>query len=58
MIMALKLTKIAPKKALNKAFLKLRPLRSETTALEAAIDKMVYELFGLTEDEIKVVEGG
>ena len=29
MIMALRLTKIAPKKALNKAFLKLRPLRSE-----------------------------
>jgi hypothetical protein len=26
-------------------------------ATDAAIDKLVYELYGLTEDEIKVVEG-
>jgi len=27
-------------------------------ALDREIDKAVYELYGLTEDEIKVVEGG
>jgi hypothetical protein len=26
--------------------------------MEKAIDKIVYELYGLTEDEVKVVEGG
>ena len=25
---------------------------------DAAIDKLVYELYGLTDDEIKIVEGG
>ncbi len=29
----------------------------DTTGLEAEIDQLVYELYGLTEDEIKVVEG-
>ncbi len=29
----------------------------DTTELESEIDQMVYELYGLTEDEIKVVEG-
>jgi len=28
-----------------------------TSAQEAKIDKMVYELYGLTEEEIKIVEG-
>lgn len=28
----------------------------DTTALEAEIDQMVYELYGLTEDEIKIIE--
>jgi len=27
-----------------------------TTALEAKIDQLVYELYGLTEEEIKIVE--
>ena len=31
-------------------------LLSDTSALEAEIDRMVYELYGLTEDEIKIVE--
>ncbi|MDA3882190.1 MAG: hypothetical protein PF481_02795 [Bacteroidales bacterium] len=31
---------------------------ADTTVLEAEIDCMVYELYGLTEDEIKVVEEG
>ncbi len=30
---------------------------ANTTALESEIDQMVYELYGLTEDEVKVVEG-
>ena len=29
----------------------------DTTALEAEIDKMVYALYGLTEEEVKIVEG-
>ncbi|MBK9334397.1 MAG: hypothetical protein IPM96_18815 [Ignavibacteria bacterium] len=29
----------------------------DSTALEDQIDRMVYELYGLTEEEIKVVEG-
>ena len=35
----------------------LKKQDQDTTALEAEIDQMVYELYGLTEDEIKVVEG-
>jgi len=30
--------------------------RVDTAALEAEIDKLVYELYGLTEEEIKIVE--
>jgi hypothetical protein len=29
----------------------------DTSKGESAIDKMVYELYGLSEDEIKIVEG-
>ena len=29
---------------------------SDTSKLEAEIDKLVYELYGLTEEEIKIVE--
>jgi hypothetical protein len=39
-----------PRKSINPAFLKLKPHRDE-------IDQPVYELYGLTEEEIKVVEG-
>ena len=31
--------------------------QADTSALEAEIDQMVYKLYGLTEDEIKIVEG-
>ncbi|MDD3405334.1 MAG: Eco57I restriction-modification methylase domain-containing protein [Paludibacteraceae bacterium] len=31
--------------------------QAETSAAEAEIDRLVYELYGLTEEEIKVVEG-
>ena len=30
---------------------------SDTTVLETQIDQLVYELYGLTEDEVKIVEG-
>ena len=30
---------------------------ADVSALEAEVDQMVYELYGLTEEEIKIVEG-
>jgi len=33
-------------------------LQRQIEATDAAIDKLVYELYGLTEEEIAVVEGG
>lgn len=30
---------------------------ADTSALERKIDRLVYELYGLTEEEVKVVEG-
>ena len=32
-------------------------LQMQIEATDAQIDKLVYDLYGLTEDEIKVVEG-
>jgi hypothetical protein len=32
--------------------------KADTTALEKEIDQLVYQLYGLTEEEIKIVEGG
>ena len=32
--------------------------QADTSAWEREIDELVYELYGLKEDEIKVVEGG
>lgn len=32
-------------------------LNADTTILEAEIDQLVYELYELTEEEIKIVEG-
>jgi len=31
---------------------------ADTRALEAEIDRMVYDLYGLTEEEIRIVEEG
>jgi hypothetical protein len=31
--------------------------QADTSALEREIDQLVYELYGLTEDEVKIVEG-
>ena len=33
-------------------------LQNAVTATDQEIDALVYELYGLTEDEIKLVEGG
>jgi len=33
-------------------------LKREIESTDKAIDRLVYELYGLTEDEIKIVEGG
>jgi len=43
---------------LNK-YLKLQAqaLKSEIDKTDNEIDQMVYQLYGLTEDEIKIVEG-
>jgi hypothetical protein len=30
--------------------------KADTSSLEARIDKMVYQLYGLTYDEVKVIE--
>jgi len=35
---------------------KERDPKADTTAWEREIDRLVYELYGLTEEEIKVVE--
>jgi hypothetical protein len=36
----------------------LRPLLKDTAATDRLIDRIVYPLYGLTEEEIAVVEGG
>lgn len=37
--------------------IKEQDINSDTTSLETEIDKLVYQLYGLTEEEIKIVEG-
>ena len=37
---------------------KAQELQTQNTQTEKEIDAMVYELYGLTEDEIKIVENG
>ena len=34
-----------------------KPRRSGISATDREIDRLVYELYGLTEEEIKIVEG-
>ena len=59
------------KKSLNSALLKIKPNRedfdifktktidpnADTSQQEAKIDRLVYELYGLSESEIAIVEG-
>ncbi len=37
---------------------KAQALQAEITRLDREIDALVYELYGLTEEEIGIVEGG
>jgi hypothetical protein len=37
---------------------KARDAETDTSALEREIDELVYALYGLTPEEIKLVEGG
>ena len=69
----MELKELKPRKALNKAFLKVKPNRTEIegfktnliplldrtidTDLENKIYKLVYQLYNLTEEEIKIIEG-
>ena len=66
----MQLNMLNPRKALNKAFLKVKPNRSEiekfkthiiqlldaTHEIESQIDQLVYGQYGLTEEEIGIVE--
>ena len=36
----------------------INSLQAEIEKTNAEIDQMVYELYGLTEEEIRIVEGG
>jgi type II restriction/modification system DNA methylase subunit YeeA len=36
----------------------LQAMQNAVTATDQQIDALVYELYGLTDDEIKLVEGG
>jgi len=36
--------------------MKTKDSNADTSALEKQIDEMVYKLYGLTEDEIKIIE--
>lgn len=49
----MKLNVLKSRLALNKAFRKVKPL---ATDLENQIEQMVYQLYGLTEEEIEIVE--
>jgi hypothetical protein len=57
----MKLLSHSPAKALSKAGACQAPLQETQTtdipALEAEIDRFVYQLYGLTDNEIAVVEG-
>jgi len=41
----------------QKSLAKLSPLKNKIAATDRLIDLIVYRLYGLTEDEIKIVEG-
>jgi hypothetical protein len=44
---------------MNKPTLQIKTgIERQITALDGQIDKVVYRLYGLTDEEIKVAEGG
>ena len=64
----MELNALKPRIALNKAFLKVKPNRPEIelfkknqislidNTFESRIDQLVYQLYGLTQEEIGIVE--
>ncbi len=44
--------------AYERSLSKLRPIKERLRLTDGLIDQIVYRLYGLTEEEIKVVEGG
>ena len=53
-----KLLGLMPKLRAATADLAKAVLQNAVTATDQQIDQLVYELYGLTEEEIKLVEGG
>jgi hypothetical protein len=53
-----KLLGLMPKLRLAMAESEKAVLQNAVNATDRQIDALVYELYGLTEDEIKLVEGG
>jgi Xaa-Pro aminopeptidase len=52
-----KMLALAPKLRAAKSDAERKTLQNAVTATDQQIDALVYELYGLTEDEIKLVEG-
>ena len=52
-----KMLKLTPKLRGAKSESEKAALQNAVTTTDAEIDRLVYELYGLTEDEIKIVEG-
>ena len=52
-----KLLALTPKLRAAKTDAERQTLQNAVTATDRQIDALVYELYGLTEDEIKLVEG-
>lgn len=48
----------ALKDAFEKSLAKLSPLKNDGDVTDRLIDLIVYRLYGLTEDEIELVESG
>lgn len=44
-------------KLLKNKSIEAQSLQSDITHLDREIDKLVYELYGLTEEEIRIMEG-
>jgi hypothetical protein len=46
------------REAYERSLAKLRPVKERLRLTDALIDQIVYRLYGLTEEEIRTVEGG
>jgi len=44
-------------KSYEDSLAKLRPIKSRLAAVDALIDRVVYALYGLEEEEIAIIEG-